>query len=313
MRDSDMGGTETPKDAPKDAPETRRRPTPEELAQGLVHLLDVEEIDVDFYRGRRNPGGVGRVFGGQVIAQALMSAVRSVDAERVAHSLHAYFMRPGDENFPIIYRVERDYDGGSFSNRRVIAMQRGKPILNLTCSFQKRETGLSHQAAMPDVPAPDDLPSEAELFRRYKDKVPENIFRFMTRSRPIEIRPVEQWSHIEPQKREPARHMWIRASGPIGEDRLMHRAVLAFASDMALLSTCMQPHGVSWMTRNMQSASLDHAVWFHDDVRMDDWLLYATDSPWSGEARGFNRGQIFTRDGKLVASTAQEGLIRLRD
>lgn len=300
-------------DNPGEQKKKRRRPTPQELAEGLVTLLDVEELDVDLYRGPQNPGGKGRVFGGQVIAQALMSAVHSVDPERVAHSLHAYFMRPGDEDFPIIYRVERDYDGGSFSNRRVIAMQRGKPILNMTASFHRREKGLEHQLDMPDVPAPDDLPSEAELFQRYKDKVPEKVFKFMTRSRPIEIRPVEPWSTIEPEKRDPVRNLWIRASGSIGEDPLMHRAVLAFASDMALLSTCMQPHGVSWMTRQMQSASLDHAVWFHDDVRMDDWLLYSTDSPWSGGARGFNRGQLFTRDGKLVASTAQEGLIRLRD
>jgi len=291
----------------------RRRPTPQELARGLVTLLDVEEIDVDLYRGPRNPGGRGRVFGGQVIAQALMSAVGSVEAEREVHSLHAYFMRPGDEDFPIIYRVERDYDGGSFSNRRVIAMQRGKPILNMTASFQRKEKGLEHQAEMPDVPAPDDLPSEAEIFQRYKDEIPEPLYKFLTRSRPIEIRPVEIWNPVNPDKRAPVRNLWIRACGPIGENQLMHRAVLAFASDMGLLSTCMQPHGVSWMTRKMQSASLDHALWFHDDVRMDDWLLYATDAPWSGGARGFNRGQIFTRDGKLVASAAQEGLIRVRD
>ena len=291
----------------------RRRPTPQELAEGLVTLLDVEEIDVDLYRGPRNPGGRGRVFGGQVIAQALMSAVGSVEPERVVHSLHAYFMRPGDEDFPIIYRVERDYDGGSFSNRRVIAMQRGKPILNMTASFQRKEKGLEHQAEMPDVPAPDDLPSEAEIFQRYKDEIPEPLYKFLTRSRPIEIRPVEIWNPVNPDKRAPVRNLWIRASGSIGENQLMHRAVLAFASDMGLLSTCMQPHGVSGMTRKMQSASLDHALWFHDDVRMDDWLLYATDAPWSGGARGFNRGQIFTRDGKLVASAAQEGLIRVRD
>lgn len=304
-----MDGDEHPHGEPK----KRRRPTPQELAQGLVTLLDVEEIDVDLYRGPRNPGGRGRVFGGQVIAQALMSAVGSVEAEREVHSLHAYFMRPGDEDFPIIYRVERDYDGGSFSNRRVIAMQRGKPILNMTASFQRKEEGLEHQAEMPDVPAPDDLPSEAEIFQRYKDEIPEPLYKFLTRSRPIEIRPVEIWNPVNPDKRAPVRNLWIRACGPIGENQLMHRAVLAFASDMGLLSTCMQPHGVSWMTRKMQSASLDHALWFHDDVRMDDWLLYATDAPWSGGARGFNRGQIFTRDGKLVASAAQEGLIRVRD
>jgi acyl-CoA thioesterase-2 len=304
-----MDGSESPEERPAKS----RRPTPEELAQGLVHLLEVEEIDVDLYRGRRNPGGRGRVFGGQVIAQALMSAVGSVDPERVAHSLHAYFMRPGDEDFPIVYRVERDYDGGSFSNRRVIAMQRGKPILNMTASFQRREKGLEHQAAMPDVPPPDKLRSETELAQDYKGKIPEEVFKFLTRARPIELRPVERWTHIDPEKRDPVRNIWIRACAPIGEDQLMHRAVLAFASDMALLSTAMQPHGVSWMNRKMQTASLDHAVWFHDDVRMDDWLLYSTDSPWSGASRGFNRGSLFTRDGRLVASTAQEGLIRLRD
>ncbi|WP_300541835.1 acyl-CoA thioesterase II [Maricaulis sp.] len=304
-----MDGAERPDGKPK----KDRRPTPDELAQGLVRLLDVEELDVDLYRGHRNPGGKGRVFGGQVIAQALMSAVGSVDDERVAHSLHAYFMRPGDEDFPIIYRVERDYDGGSFSNRRVIAMQRGKPILNMTCSFQRREKGLEHQADMPDVPAPETLKTEIEHIRQYEDKLDPRLFKFLTRERPIEIRPVEPWSHIDPEKRAPVRNIWFRTSGDIGDDPLMHRAVLAFASDMALLSTCMQPHGVSWLSGNMQAASLDHAVWFHDDVRMDEWLLYATDSPWSGAGRGYNRGSLFTREGKLVASTVQEGLIRLRD
>ena len=294
------------------ATEKNRRPTPEELAEGLVKLLEVEELDTDLYRGPRNPGGRGRVFGGQVIAQALMSAIGSTDPDRTVHSLHAYFMRPGDEDFPIIYRVERDYDGGSFSNRRIIAMQRGKPILNMTASFQRPEKGFEHQCEMPDVPEPEALLSETDLVRQNKDKMPERIYRWMTRPRPIELRPVERWSPFDPVKRDPVRHMWIRTSGPIGEDPVMHRAVLAYASDMALLSTAMQPHGVTWMTANMQTASLDHAVWFHDDLRMDDWLLYVTDSPWSGGGRGFNRGQLFTRDGRLVASTAQEGLIRLR-
>ena len=304
----DMDGAEHAETAPK-----RRRPTPQELATGLVHLLDVEELDVDLYRGARNPGGKGRVFGGQVIAQALQAAVRSVSDDRVAHSLHAYFMRPGDEDYPIIYRVERDYDGGSFSNRRVIAMQRGKPILNMTCSFHRHEKGLEHQFTMPDVAGPEDLRTEAEIFAELKGQIDEGLFKFLTRARPLELRPVEVWNPIDPAPRDPVRNIWFRVGGDIGEDKLMHRAALAFASDMALLSTCMQPHGVSWMTRKMQSASLDHAVWFHDDVRMDDWLLYSTDSPWSGGGRGYNRGQIFNRAGKLVASTAQEGLIRIKD
>ena len=211
-----MDGAENPDTPPK----KRRRPTPQELADGLVTLLDVEELDVDLYRGPQNPGGKGRVFGGQVIAQALMSAVASVDSERVAHSLHAYFMRPGDENFPIIYRVERDYDGGSFSNRRVIAMQRGKPILNMTASFHRKEGGLEHQADMPDVPAPETLPTEAEHIRKYEDKLDPALFKFLARDRPIEIRPVEPWSHIDPEPRAPARNIWFKASGDIGDDPL---------------------------------------------------------------------------------------------
>ncbi len=285
--------------------------TPQELVQGLLHLLDVEELDIDLYRGSQPPGGRGRVFGGQVVAQALMAAARSSDPERVPHSLHAYFMRPGDETLPIIYRVERDFDGRSFATRRVIAIQNGKPILNMATSFQVREEGFSHQAQMPDVPMPEDLPSEAELAERHKDELPEGMARIISRPRPIESRPVEPMP-FKPEKREPRQHRWFRAVAPIGEDPLMHRAVLAYASDMALLGTSMLPHAVGWMTPNFQSASLDHALWLHDTFRADDWLLYATDSPWAGHGRGFNRGLIFSRDGRLVASAVQEGLIRLR-
>lgn len=289
-----------------------RRPTQEEAAGALVELLTVEELDRDLYRGRRNPGGQGRVFGGQVIAQALMSAVGSVDDDRIAHSLHAYFMRPGDEKLPIIFRVERDYDGGTFSNRRVIAIQRGKPILNMTASFQKREEGLSHAAEMPDVPPPEELESEAAIAVRNKDRLPEPFVKFMTRPRSIELRPVESWLEPEKESRNSMRQTWFRTTGPVGDDPIMHRAILAYASDMTLLGTSMKPHGVNWLMKKMQTASLDHALWFHDDVRVDDWLLYACDSPWSGGGRGFNRGHIFTREGRLIASATQEGLIRLR-
>jgi len=288
------------------------RKTPAELIEGLERLLRVEELDTDLYRGLRNPGGQGRVFGGQVIAQALMSAAASVDPERVVHSLHAYFMRPGDENLPIICRVERDFDGRSFSTRRVVAMQRGKPILNLATSFQVPEDGFAHQAEMPDVPPPEDLLSEAELIERQRDELPEAFVAGMTRPRPIEMRAVQPWSLVRPEKREPARQVWMRAAAPVAGDQVMHRAILAYASDMALLSTSMQPHGVSWVSPGMQSASLDHALWLHGDVRADEWMLYVTDSPWAGGGRGFNRGQIFARDGRLIASTAQEGLIRQR-
>ena len=288
-------------------------PTPEALAAGLVTLLDVEEIDTDLYRGARQPGGRGRVFGGQVIGQALQAAQRSVEG-KAAHSLHAYFMRAGDEEHPIIFRVVRDFEGKSFSTRRVIALQKGQPILNMAASFQVPEEGLAHQDAMPDVPPPEDLKSESELRREAADRMPERFRElFRRRTSPIDIRPLHPRSWFEPVKREPRNYSWFRAVAPIGDDPAMHRAVLAYASDMALMATSMMPHGVNWMTPGMQSASLDHALWIHEPVRADDWLLYATDSPWAGHARGMNRGSIFTRDGRLVASVAQEGLIRQRE
>lgn len=286
--------------------------TPTELVTQLTTLLDVEEIDTDLYRGPRLPGGVGRVFGGQVIAQALQAAQRSVDGNKVAHSLHAYFMRPGDENHPIIFRVVRDFEGRSFANRRIIAMQKGQPILNMTASFQAPAEGLAHQDAMPDVPDPDDLRSEHELREQIRDQVPEKFRRFFLRARPIEIRPVNPRNWFAPEKIAPHQHSWFRVVAPLPDDLALHRAMLAYASDMTLLGTCLLPHGVSWMTGDVQTASLDHAIWLHEPFRFDDWLLYTTDSPWAGHSRGFNRGKIFARDGRLVASVAQEGLIRLK-
>jgi acyl-CoA thioesterase-2 len=291
---------------------TETHPTPAQLAADLVDLLEVEQLDTDLYRGKRQPGGVGRVFGGQVIAQALQSAQRSTEY-KPAHSLHAYFMRPGNEDFPIIYRVVRDFDGRSFATRRVIATQQGQPILNMAASFQTPEEGLSHQHAMPEVTAPEELKSEFELRQQFIDKVAPQHRAWMTRPRPIEIRPVTARNWFQPEKREPIQQSWFRVCAPIGDDPAMHRAILSYASDMALLGTSMLPHGIHWMTHKLQSASLDHAVWLHEDFRADDWLLYATDSPWTGHARGFNRGKIFSRDGRLVASVAQEGLMRLRD
>lgn len=287
-------------------------PTPDDLIAGLVRLLDIEEIDTDLYRGARNPGGVGRVFGGQVIAQALQAAQRSIGGEKIAHSLHAYFMRPGDENFPIIYRVVRDFEGRSFATRRVIAMQRGKPILNMACSFQTPDDGLAHQDAMPDVPAPDSLPSERELRRAMAADVPEQHHRVLLRPRPIDIRPVTLRNWVKPEPMPPVQHVWFRVAAPIADDPALHRAVLAYASDMNLLGTAMLPHGVGWMTPGMQSASLDHSLWLHEPFRADEWLLYTMDSPWAGHARGFNRGRVFTQGERLVASAAQEGLIRRR-
>lgn len=285
---------------------------PEKLVSRLVKLLDVEPLEADLYRGMRLPGGQGRVFGGQVIAQALMAASRTVAPDRAAHSLHAYFMRPGDEDLPIEYHVQRDYEGRSFTTRRVTATQAGKPILNLAASFQIAEEGLAHQSPMPDVPPPEDLLTDAEHLRQSGADAPAGIVRFLSRPRAIEMRPVTHRWPFSPVKRPPLQHSWFRAVAPVPDDPATQRAILAYASDMALLSTCTLPHGVNWMTAGLQGASLDHSLWIHEPFQLDDWLLYATDSPWAGHARGLNRGQIFSRDGRLVASTAQEGLIRLR-
>ncbi|WP_457772740.1 acyl-CoA thioesterase [Phycobium rhodophyticola] len=238
-----------------------------------------------------------------------MAATRTVDADRPVHSLHAYFMRPGDATEPVLYQVERDRDGRSFATRRVVAIQHGKPILNLAASFAVLEPGLSHQDTMPDVPAPDSLPTERELLETFEGDVPE-LFRKWTRvPRPVEIRPVTK---RPPLTRDPVHEQiyWFRIPGKLGDDPQLHRAALAFASDMGLLGTSAHVHAKAFADSDMQFASLDHAMWIHDDFRADDWLLYVMDSPWAGGARGFNRGRIFTRDGRLVANATQEGLIR---
>ena len=286
------------------------KPTPQELVERLLDLLDVKDHGGDRFEGRRKIGGVGRVFGGQVIGQALASAERTVPADRPVHSLHAYFLRGGNEDHEIDFKVERDLDGGSFSNRRVVASQLGKPILNMVASFHKREQGCHHAEPMPEVAGPDGLASETDLRRKYAESMPERQRRQMLQPRPIELRPLEarHWMGGGPQ--EPRSHTWFRSVAALPDDQRIHRAVLAYASDMTLLGTSTLPHDISWAKGNMMGASLDHAIWFHDDFRADEWLLYACDSPWAGQARGFNRGRIYTREGRLVASVAQEGLIR---
>jgi acyl-CoA thioesterase II len=287
--------------------------SPEQLVTELIDLLAVQRMGDGWYLGKRKKDGFGRVFGGQVIAQALVAAQNTVGPERVAHSLHAYFMRAGSEDFEITYRVERDFDGGSFSTRRVIAMQQDKPIFNMAASFQTLEEGFAHQDAMPDVPMPEDLPTELELRNRFADQVPEKFRANFLRERPFENRPCDPRDWLGGEKRIPAiQNIWFRLRAPIDDDASVHRAMLAYASDSYLLGTCTLPHGVSWMTPGMMSASLDHAIWFHDDFRADEWLLYSCDSPWTGRGRGFNRGSIYTREGRLVATCAQEGLIRMR-
>lgn len=293
--------------------------SPEERVAGLIRLLDVTPTQPDHFAGRRKPGGVGRVFGGQVIAQALAAAERTVPDDRPVHSLHAYFLRGGSEDHETDFRVDRDLDGGSFSNRRVTASQdvdgTQRPILTMSASFHRPEPGVHHADAMPEVPPPDSVPTEAELRARYADSVPERMRRFMQEPRPIELRHLEPRHWMNPEPSEPRSHTWFRAAAPLPDDPRLHRAVLAYASDMALMGTSALPHGMSWSRGNMMGASLDHAIWFHDPGadgiwRADEWLLYACDSPWADRARGFNRGRIFTRDGRLIANVAQEALIR---
>lgn len=292
---------------------TEDSPSAQDLVTELEDLLTVTRMGDGWYLGKRKAGGVGRVFGGQVIAQALAAAQDTVSEERVAHSLHAYFMRAGSEDYEITFRVERDFDGGSFSTRRVIAMQKDTPILNMAASFQKREEGLHHQDPMPDVPAPEELVPEAELRNRYAHQIPEKFHANFLRDRAFESRPVEPRDWLGGDKRQPARQdIWFRLRAPTVDDPAMHRAMLAYQSDSWLLGTCTLAHGVTWLTPGMMTASLDHAVWLHDDFRVDDWMLYSCDSPWTGRGRGFNRGSVYTRDGRLVATCAQEGLIRLR-
>ena len=288
------------------------RNSPRERVDNLIRVLQLEQIETDIFRGPRTGEPWVRVFGGEVIGQALMAACRTVDVARPVHSLHGYFMRPGDPNAPILYQVARDRDGKSFTSRRVVAIQHGQPILNLAASFQVVESGLSHQVPMPNVPGPDGLLNESQLWSQWVDQIPEAQRPLVLRERSIEFRPVQVRGPGEHAPSEPLQYYWMRAVAPLPPDQTLHRVMLAYASDWMLLSTSTLPHGVSWFADNMQEASLDHALWIHEDIRMDEWLLYVQDSPWSGHARGMNRGLIYTQDGKLVASVAQEGLIRVR-
>jgi acyl-CoA thioesterase-2 len=278
----------------------------------LLGFLDLEPIERNLFRGRSPDDGMKRVFGGQVIAQALVAAYRTIE-NRVCHSLHAYFIRPGDPTVPILYEVDRARDGKSFTTRRVVAIQHGEQIFNLAASFQVPEKGFVHQSDMPKVKAPDDLKSEGELRAMAAPHIPEQYAKQFARPRPIELRPVDPRAMISPERTAPKKEMWLRASGPVGEDIALQQCMLAYASDMGILDTATKPHGVNWFTGGVQMASLDHAMWFHEPFRIEDWLLYAMDSPSASGARGFNRGEVFTRDGKLVASVVQEGLIRPRE
>ncbi|MDQ6434027.1 acyl-CoA thioesterase II [Mesorhizobium sp. LHD-90] len=278
----------------------------------LLSILDLEKLEHNLYRGRSPKESWQRVFGGQTIAQALVAAQRTVEADRHVHSLHGYFIRPGDTAAPVIYEVERTRDGGSFTTRRVAAIQHGKTIFSLEASFQADEDGLDHQMPMPDVPEPETLMAPADLLREYGDAVPEGVRRYWARERPLDIRPVILEHYTSREKLPPAQHIWIRTTGPVPADRALRCAILAYLSDMTLLDTSTFAHGRAVFDRDLQAASLDHAMWFHRQDPLDGWLLYAQDSPSASGARGFTRGALYSRGGVLIASVAQEGLIRLR-
>lgn len=278
----------------------------------LIALLDLEAVEVNIFRGISPKDRSQRVFGGQVLGQALVAATRTVE-DRLCHSLHAYFLLAGDPKVPILYEVDRSRDGRSFSSRRVVAIQHGRPIFHLSASFQVAETGLEHQIDPPNVPPPEDLPSEDDFRRQMADSVPEQYREHFLRKRPIELRPVDRGDIFRPEKRPPHQSVWVRATGPLPDEIALHQCVLAYASDMTLLDTALMPHGIGWFSDKIQMASLDHAMWFHRRFRADEWLLYVQDSPSASGARGFNRGLIYTREGKLIASVAQEGLMRLRE
>ncbi|TNM60904.1 acyl-CoA thioesterase II [Aliirhizobium smilacinae] len=276
----------------------------------LIKTLDLERLEHNLYRGTGPSIGWQRVFGGQVIAQALVAAQRTVDADRFVHSLHAYFVRPGDPNVPIVYQVERIRDGGSFATRQVQAIQHDKAIFSMLASFQPDEGGYEHQIEFPDVPQPEDLMEEAEFKRLFLPKAPDAIRRYWERPRPIELRPTSLKHYLTTEKLEPRQDVWVRTIGAVPDDRGVQAAILAYLSDMTLLDASLYPHGTSVFDPRLQAASLDHAMWFHRPIRFDDWLLYSQESPSASGGRGMTRGSLYKRSGVLVASVAQEGLIR---
>ncbi len=279
----------------------------------LVKLLALEKLEENLFRGQSQDLGWGSVFGGQVLGQALSAASQTVPAERPPHSLHAYFLRPGDVTRPIVYDVDRSRDGGSFTTRRVVAIQGGQTILNLAASFQKPEQGFEHQDAMPEAPPPESLPTEQERVAAATHLIPPGIRERLIGERPFEVRIADAPDDpFHPTPRAPHRKVWLRTRGKLPDDPALHRYLLAYASDHAFIGTALLPHGVSFLTPGKQIASLDHAMWFHQPFRIDEWLLHVMDSPAAHEARGLVRGSVFTHDGRLVASTIQEGLIRKR-
>ena len=291
-------------------PSERSKPT--SALAALLSILDLEQLEQNLFRGQSPRQGWQRVYGGQVLGQALVAAVRTVSEPRTAHSMHGYFLLGGDPNHPIIYEVERIRDGTSFTTRSVKAIQHGRAIFAMSVSFHKEEPGFEHQSQMPDVPPPEDLPSEHQLRDLLVAKLPENMRSYWERERPIEMRPVDISRYLKREKAPPVQYVWMRANGALPDDPKLHQCVLAYASDFTLLDTALIAHCKLLFDKDIQLASLDHALWLHRPFRADEWLLYAQDSPSAHGARGFCRGDIFTRDGVLVASVAQEGLVRQR-
>jgi acyl-CoA thioesterase-2 len=277
----------------------------------LIELLTLERLEDNLFRGQSRDIGTKYVFGGQVLGQALSATQMTIDADRAAHSLHAYFLRAGDIEHPIVYQVDRTRDGGSFSVRRVTAIQHGQPIFFLAASFQKHEDGGEHQLSMPEVPKPEDIEPSPNIPPQVLAKLPTKVQRWLSRMGPFEFRHVYPRDELNPPKRPPFQQVWFRLSEKVGDAPELHRALLAYASDFHLLGTATFPHGISYYQPNVQMASLDHALWFHRPFRADDWLLYSIDSPSAQHGRGLARGLIYDRDGHLVASTAQEGMIRV--
>ncbi|WP_337171045.1 acyl-CoA thioesterase II [Gemmatimonas aurantiaca] len=282
------------------------------VVKDFLALLELEKLEVNIYRGQNRDLGTGRVYGGQVFAQALMAARRTVDEPREAHSVHGYFLRAGDLKAPIVFFVDRPRDGGSFTSRRVTAIQHGEAIFHLSASFHAEERGLDHQSTMPDVPPPEDMPSEVDLIRAQLDAFSPELHAVLLQDRPLDIRTDSPHIPGRTRPREPHRFLWFRVVERLPDEPIVHQAILAYASDYGFLPTALAPHDIAYRDPRVFVASLDHTVWMHRPFRADEWLLYVMDSPTAANARGFVRGQIFSRDGTLVASTAQEGLLRLR-
>jgi len=284
-----------------------------EETENLIETLALEPIEMNLFRGVSPSDGFPRIFGGFVIAQALLAAYETVQ-DRVCHSIHAYFIRPGDVRIPVLYEVDRSRDGGTFTTRRVIAIQNGKQIFNLAASFQVAEDGLEHQSPMPSHPDPESVQGEFErMIADYGDKIPEGLKRQMNRPRPIDLRWPDPQNMFKPVPKPPRKQVWMKAKVPIGPDIKLQQACLAYASDMAFMETALRVHGVTWQTPGLQSASLDHAMWFHRPVDFNNWVLFDQDCPSTSQGRGFIRGEMYTQDGMLAASVAQECLMRMKD